>query len=92
MRPIIVEGGKYDLDSLERLVGTQPREQHGQGVTLEGIFRTRSGRILVVTDSLWDNGRNEATGITGHFADSDEIAWLAERYGGPLLELVPEGD
>ena len=89
---LIVDGKQYETEKLERMVPHYPREEYGNGITLEGVYRTSSGRVLVVTDSIWDNGRGEFVGKTGHFADASEIACLAARYGGPLLDLVPEGD
>jgi len=43
---------------------------------------------------VWDSGRGDGTtvGTTGYFADADEIARLADRYGGELEDLVPEGE
>jgi hypothetical protein len=59
-----------------------------------GAWKTKDGKVLVVTDSVWASERNDATvvGVTAHFAEDSEIAALAERYGGDIEDLVPEGE
>lgn len=89
---VFCESKKYDTNKLTKLLDRQATQAHSTGVTLLGVYQTKGGRVLVVTDSVWDNGRGECTGVTAHFADADEIARLAERYGGDLTDLVPEGE
>lgn len=91
---IIVDGKRYDTDKLEQLLNRQATQQHSTGVTMLGIWQTKDGRVLVVTDSAWARspGSSYTVGVTGHFAGNGEIARLADRYdrpGGPLWELVP---
>jgi hypothetical protein len=91
---LIVEGKRYDTDKMQQVIDRQRTQGHGTGVTLLGVFLTKGKRVLVVTDSVWDSGRGDGTtvGTTGHFADAEEIARLADRYGGELEDLVPEGE
>jgi len=91
---LIVDGKRYDTDKLRRVIDEQRTQGHSNGVTMLGAFLTKDNRVLVVTDSVWESGRNDGTcvGRTGHFADADEIARLADRYGGDLADLVPEGE
>lgn len=91
---LIVEGKRYDTDKMRQVIDRQRNEGHGTGVTLLGIWLTKDNRVLVVTDSIWESPRRDGTtiGVTGHFADEDEIARLASRYGGELESLVPEGE
>lgn len=91
---IIVEGKRYDTSKMQEVIDEQRTQGHSNGVTLLGAFVTKSKRVLVVTDSVWESGRNDGScvGTTGHFADEDEIARLADRYGGELESLVPEGE
>ena len=91
---LIVDGKRYDTANLTELLGEQGTQQHSTGITLCGVYQTKDGRILVVTDSVWASGRNDGScvGLTGHFADADRIARLADRYGGELENLVPMGE
>ena len=91
---LIVEGKRYDTGKMQQVIDEQLKQGHSTGVTLLGAFVTKSKRVLVVTDSVWESGRNDGScvGTTGHFADADEIARLADRYGGELESLVPEGE
>jgi hypothetical protein len=91
---VYCEGKRYDTSQLEELIDEQRTQAHSTGVTLLGVFKTRSGRVLVVTDSVWESGRHDGTtvGVTAHFAEDEEIAALAERYGGDIEDLVPEGE
>jgi len=91
---LIVDGKRYDTDKLKPVVDRQATQAHSNGVTMLGAFVTKGKRVLVVTDSVWASGRNDGScvGTTGHFADEDEIARLADRYGGDIEELVPEGE
>lgn len=91
---LIVEGKRYDTEKLRRVLDAQRIQGHSNGVTMLGAFLTKADRVLVVTDSVWDSGRNDGTsvGVTGHFADADEVARLADRYGGELEGVVPEGE
>jgi hypothetical protein len=96
VNPMIVycDGKKYDTKKLKELIGKQGNQQHGTGVTLVGAYQVKDGRVLVVTDSVWESGRHDGTcvGVTAHFADDAEIASLAERYGGDITDLVPDGE
>lgn len=91
---LIVEGKRYDTAKLNQVIDEQRTQGHSNGVTMLGAWVTKSKRVLVVTDSVWESGRNDGTtvGVTGHFADADEIARLADRYGGELENFVPEGE
>ncbi|MEK6751605.1 MAG: hypothetical protein AABZ00_05005 [Chloroflexota bacterium] len=91
---LIVDGKRYDTGKMQQVIDEQRKQGHSNGVTLLGAFLTKDKRVLVVTDSVWESGRNDGTcvGTTGHFADADEIARLADRYGGELEDLVPEGE
>jgi hypothetical protein len=91
---LIVDGKRYDTSKMRRVIDEQRTQGHSNGVTMLGAFMTKDKRVLVVTDSVWESGRNDGScvGVTGHFADADEIARLADRYGGELEDLVPEGE
>jgi len=91
---VYCDGKRYHTAKLEQLIDEQRREGHATGITLVGAWKTKSGKVLVVTDSIWASGRNDGTvvGLTAHFADDSEIAALAERYGGDIADLVPEGE
>jgi len=89
---VIVDGKRYDTDNLEQLIGRQPKQRHAQGVTLLGVYRTKNGRILVVTDSIWDRGDGVTVGVRAHFANPEGIVALAEEYGSPFIEMVPIGE
>ena len=89
---IITDGKRYNTDRLEQLIDEQPTQHHASGITLLGAWKTRDGRVLVVTDSVWCGNNDECTGITGHFADEGEVTSLAKRYGGPIGNLVPESE
>ena len=94
---LIVDGKRYDTDKMQLLVDRQATQQHGTGVTLLGIWQTKDGRVLVVTDSVWarSSGSSYTVGVTGHFAGEEEVARLADRYDGPggaLWELVPSAE
>ena len=90
----IVEGKRYDTDKMRRVLDEQQTQGHSNGVTMLGAFATKDNRVLVATDSVWGSGRNDGScvGTTGHFADADEVARLADRYGGELEAFVPEGE
>lgn len=91
---LIVDGKRYDTAKLTEVLDEQNKQGHSTGVTMLGAFVTKDKRVLVVTDSVWESGRNDGScvGTTGHFADADEIARLADRYGGELESFVPEGE
>lgn len=89
---VIVDGKRYDTDHLEQLVGKQPNQHHAQGVTLLGVYRTKSEHLLVVTDSIWDRGDSIPKGMCAHFASPGEIVTLANEYGSPFIEMVPVGE
>jgi hypothetical protein len=87
-------GKRYDTAKLEQLIDEQRTQGHSTGITLLGAWKTKDGKVLVVTDSVWASRRNDGTvvGVTAHFAEDSEIAALAERYGGDIEDLVPEGE
>jgi hypothetical protein len=88
---VFAEGKKYNLSKLKQLLGKQAEQQHSTGITLEGIWKTKDNRILVVTHSVWQRGQSgEVQGTQAHFASAHEITKLADRYGGDLMNLVPE--
>jgi hypothetical protein len=94
---VIVDGKRYDTSKMELLIDEQYTQGHSNGVTLCGVWKTKSGNVLVVTDSVWASGRNDGTcvGLTAHFAEPYEIAMLANRYaddGDKIYDLVPEGE
>ena len=91
---LIVESKRYDTSKLEQILDKQRNQEHAMGITMLGAWLTKDKRVLVATDSVWESGRHDGTtvGVTGHFASADEIARLANRYGGELEELVPEGE
>jgi len=86
----IIEGKRYDLSKLYQVPGAATRENHG--VSREGVWVTKSGKVIVETNSIWASGRNDGTtvGTQYHFADADGIAALAaELDDARLVELVP---
>ena len=86
----IIEGKRYDLSKLHSVPGAQTRESGG--VTREGVWVTKSGRVIVSTYSIWESSRHDGTcvGTQYHFADAAEIASLAAELGNEkLLALVP---
>jgi|GEM_PF-1333814 len=92
---VYCDGKRYDTAKLEQLIDEQRSQGHSNGITLCGAWKTKDDKVLVVTDSVWASGRNDGScvGLTAHFADDSEIAALAERYGGDIIEdLVPEGE
>lgn len=89
----IIEGKRYDLGKLYQVPQAKTRENYG--VSREGIWVTKSGKVIVETNSIWASGRNDGTtvGIQYHFADPDEIANLAAELDDPrLVALVPIAD
>jgi hypothetical protein len=91
---VFTDGKRWETKTLTRLIETGSRDGHGQGLTLLGAWATKEGRILVVTDSIWESPRHDGTivGVEAHFADEDEIFRLARDYGGPIVEYVPKGE
>ncbi len=86
----IIEGKRYDLSKLYQVEGAKTRENHG--ISRKGVWVTKSGRVIVETDSIWASGRNDGTtvGRQYHFAGADEIAALAaELEDEKLVALVP---
>ncbi len=86
----IVEGKRYDLSKLYQVPGAETREN--TGVSREGVWVTKSGRVIVETYSIWESSRQDGTcvGQRFHFADADEIARLAaELEDEKLIALVP---
>ena len=86
----IIEGKRYDLSKLYEVPGSEG-EQIGTGVTREGVWVTKSGRVIVKTDSIWENPLTHGCyGASYHFADADEIARLADELEDKkLIDLVP---
>lgn len=90
MATTIIEGKRYDLSKLYAVPNATTRENYG--VSREGIWITKSGRVIVETYSIWASSRNDGTvvGQRFHFADGDEIAELAaELEDERLIALVP---
>jgi hypothetical protein len=57
------------------------RDEIGTGVYREAIYiGPRSKRVVVETDSRWDNGHGVSVGTRYHEADPNEIAQLAAAY------------
>ncbi|MDP2730143.1 MAG: hypothetical protein Q8O55_06655 [Dehalococcoidales bacterium] len=86
----IIEGKQYDLSKLYAVPDACTRENHG--VSREGVWVTKSGRVIVKTNSIWASGRNDGTtvGTQYRFVDEDEIASLAAELDDPrLVALVP---
>jgi len=89
----IVEGKRYDLGRLYEVPCATTREIHG--IRRVGVWITKSGRVIVETDSIWGSHRNDGTtvGTQYHFASAHQIASLAEELGDErLLALVPVAD
>lgn len=81
---------RYVLAKLYEVPNGDTRYRHG--VCRTGIWITRSGRVLVGTDSLWESD-GTTVGQQYHFADAEEIANLAaETADEKLLALVPEAE
>lgn len=88
---VIANGKRYNLGKLERLLGKQAEQRHSTGITLEGVWKTKDNQVLVVTYSVWQRGQSgEVQGTQAHIASAGEIAELADRYGGSLMEMVPD--
>lgn len=90
MATTIIEGKRYDLSKLYAVEGAGTRENHG--VSREGVWVTKSGRVIVETYSIWESSRHDGTcvGQRFHFADADEIANLADELRDErLVALVP---
>ena len=86
----IIEGKRYDLNKLYQVQGAQTLENHG--ISRNGVWVTKSGKVIVETYSIWESSRHDGTcvGTQYHFADADEIAALAsELEDEKLLALVP---
>lgn len=87
---VIVDGAKYDLDKFADL-GISTREEHG--ISLSGVYLSKTGKVLVHSYSIWDDGHGRCVGDLYHFADEAEIAHLAVEHNSPeLVALVPEGE
>jgi hypothetical protein len=89
----IIEGKRYDLSKFYAVPNCRLRENHG--ISREGIWVTKSGRVIVETYSAWASSRNDGTvvGTQYHFADPEEIANLAAELDDErLTELVPMAD
>lgn len=90
MGTTVIEGKRYDLSKLYQVEDAQTRENGG--ISREGVWVTKSGRVIVETYSIWESSRHDGTcvGQQYHFADADEIARLAaELEDEKLLALVP---
>jgi hypothetical protein len=86
----IIEGKRYDLTKLYAVPNANTRENHG--VSREGVWVTKSGRVIGKSYSIWESGRRDGTvvGTQYHFASPDEVAQLASELNDPkLVELVP---
>ncbi len=86
----IIDGKRYDLSKLYQVPNAKTRENHG--ISREGVWITKSGRVIVETYSIWASGRNDGTcvGRQYYFADASQIACLAaELDDAKLLALVP---
>lgn len=85
----IVEGKRYDLSKLYSVSGAKTREEHG--VNREGVWVTKSGKVIVKTCSIWQRGNTGGcVGTEYHFANESEIANLAdELHDEKLMALVP---
>lgn len=92
-RYIITEDNrKFDLEKTKNL-DISTREEHGVKIT--SVHKTRSGKIIVGTYSIWASSRNDGTvvGQEYHVADADEIASLAKRFDDEtLMAMVPAED
>ncbi len=79
---------KFDLSNAQDL-GITTREHHGVSIT--GVYKTKSGKIIVGTYSLWNDGTGSCIGQSYHIAGQDEIATLAREYesGGVLEAMIP---
>jgi hypothetical protein len=89
----IIDGKRYDLSKYYLVPNCKLRENGG--VSREGIWVTKSGRVIVKTYSIWASSRNDGTviGTRYHFANPEEIANLADELEDErLLELVPMAD
>lgn len=86
---VVANGKLYETTKLRELQGAD--ERYDNGVALIGVYKTKSG-VLVVTNSIWQAQDGGCVGIKAHLATETEIAWLAERYRGDLLDLLPEGE
>ena len=80
---------RYEVSGLYEVPDASTRENHG--VSRENVWITKSGQVIVETYSIWATGNGgECEGSRYHFADAEEIAFLAEDTGDDkLLELVP---
>lgn len=86
----IIDGKRYDLSKLYEVPNAKTRQNHG--VSREGVWVTKSGRVIVKTDSVWASSRHDGScvGEQYHFADAYQIAALAAELGDyKLIELVP---
>ena len=86
----VIEGKRYNLAELYEVDDAKTRES--SGVSREGVWVTKSGRVIVETYSIWESSRHDGTcvGRQYHFAHADEIASLAaELEDKKLLALVP---
>lgn len=92
-RIVIVEDKRYDLSKLYEVPDCKIRE-HGV-ISREGVWVTKSGRVIVKTYSIWASSRNDGTvvGTQYHFANVHEVAALAdELQDEQLLALIPMAD
>jgi hypothetical protein len=89
----IINGRRYNLDKCCKVDGASG--PYGTGITLEGVYVTpNSKEVIVHTYSIWQRRgtTGECVGDVYHIADEWETAGLASRFGGELVELVPEAD
>lgn len=86
---ITTDNRKFDLSKAKNLVIADTQIH---GVTLEAVYMTPSGLVIVQTDSVWEDRSHPGCciGQEFHVADADEIASLARKYDcQTLLDLVP---
>jgi len=63
------------------------------GVSLTGVYwQPRAQRVIVCTDSAWDDGTGRSEGERYHIADDHEIArlWRHGDLPNEAVELLPE--
>jgi hypothetical protein len=86
---ITEDNRKFDLSKAENLE-ISSSEEHG--VRLTGVWKTKTGKVIVGTDSLWQKGNSGCSiGQTYHVASDDEIASLAREFDSETLtNMVPE--
>lgn len=65
-------------------------KQFATGMTLESVFvGPRSGRVVIQTYSVWDDGTGRCRGRAWRELDAREIRWVAARYN---LDVIAQDD